>query len=284
MATPPSNPLHERNHSTKNRMSEIGEVSWNPQLEDYLRDTGEKSHCLSWCHKRSEEIYSYRRTFIDLPVIVGSGIIAFLNAGSSSMFQDPMISSVALGIGSFIVGALNTIGAYYGWSKRAEGHRISSIQYSRLYRFLRIEMGLPREERMTPKDLLKYVRDSYDRLQEISPLLPPEVVKEFHRKFDGYKTIAKPEEVNGLEAIAIYPLEPPSSPDKRSLTLSAPPSAESLGNLVATPLGMINNPMLKGKGIVSHKNPLQQSEGGETSLGFSVEAISASIPSETTNT
>lgn len=260
-------------------MSEIGEVSWNPQLEDYLRDTGEKAHCLSWGHKRAEEIYSYRRTFIDLPVIVGSGIIAFLNAGSSSMFQDPMVSSVALGIGSFVVGALNTIGAYYGWAKRSEGHRISSIQYSRLYRFLKIEMGLPRDERMTPKDLLKYVRDSYDRLQEISPLLPPSVIQEFHRKFDSYKQIAKPEEMNGLEAISIYPSGELNPQDKKSLSLSAPPSAESFGNLVSTPLGLIDNPLRKGKDVVVRKNPLQQSGEDKTSLGLSVEATSVSIPS-----
>jgi len=190
-------------------MSEIGEVSWNPVLEKYFADSGERAHCLSWIHKRSEEIYSKRRTFIDLPVIIGSGVIAFLNAGSSSMFEgQSQMASIALGVGSLTVGILNTLGSYFGWAKRAEGHRISSIQYGRLYRFLSIEMSLPREERMNPSDLLKYTKDNYDRLQETGPLIPPEVIREFRDKFNKYQDIAKPEEANGLEKIVVFPEQP----------------------------------------------------------------------------
>jgi hypothetical protein len=179
-------------------------ISWNPSLEKYFADTGEKAHCLSWCHKRAEELYSVRKTWIDLPVIVISGVTGFLSAGSTTMFQDPQMSSVALGVASLFVSILNTAGSYFGWAKRSEGHRISSIHYSKLYRFLSIEMALPREERMTPTDLLKLTRDTYDRLQEISPLIPPEVLREFKQKFEKEKDIAKPEEANGLEHITIF--------------------------------------------------------------------------------
>ena len=179
-------------------------ITWNPSLEKYFADTGEKAHCLSWCHKRAEELYSYRKTWIDLPVIVISAVTGFLSAGSTSLFREPEMSSVALGVASLFVSILNTAGSYFGWSKRSEGHRISSIHYSKLYRFLSIEMALPREERMTPTDLLKLTRDTYDRLQEISPLIPPEIVREFKKKFEKEKDIAKPEETNGLEHIVVY--------------------------------------------------------------------------------
>jgi hypothetical protein len=191
------------------QMSEdFSSISWHPQLEEYFKDTGEKAHGRSWLHKTSEQLYSTRRTWIDLPVIIGSGVIAFLNAGSSSLFSDPMMSSVSLGVGSLVLGVLNSVGTYYGWAKRAEGHRIAAIQYSRLYRFLRIEMGLPRSERMTPADLLKYVKDADDRLQEISPLVPQTVIADFRRRFHqktNPNPIAMPEEANGLEAIVVFP-------------------------------------------------------------------------------
>ena len=164
-------------------------------------------------HKKSEALYSTRRTFIDLPVIVGSGVIAFLNAGSSSLFADPQISSVALGIGSLVVGILNTMGTYFGWAKRAEGHRLSAVHYAKLFRFIAVEMSLPREERMTPHDFLRYVKDQYDRLAETSPLVPPTILHKFARKFaKKYPDVAKPEEANGLEKIRIYK---PGSTDVR---------------------------------------------------------------------
>ena len=190
-------------------MSESTEltITWHNNLEEYFASTGEKCNCLSWCHKRAEELYSKRRTYIDLPVITLSAVTGFLSVGSSTMFEgETKASSIGLGCISLLVSVLNVMGTYFSWAKRAEGHRISSIQYSRLYRSLMVELGLPREERQPPTILLKHVRDQYDRLQEISPLLPPEIIKIFNDKFHSDKEIAKPEELNGLQKIVIYPV------------------------------------------------------------------------------
>lgn len=204
-----------------------GDISWNTRLEHYFASTGEKAHCLSWIHKKAEERYARLRTFIDLPVIAISSITGFLSVGSTSLFGDnQMAVSVALGLCSLLVSVLNTTGTYFAWAKRAEGHRISSIQYARLYRFLAIEMSLPREERMTPADLLKHTKDQYDRLQEISPLVPPEIIREFKSQFKDAKDISKPEEANGLERIDVYPHPQTPLGGMRSLpsgsTLDAP--------------------------------------------------------------
>jgi hypothetical protein len=179
-------------------------IHWTEMLEEYFASTGEKSHCLSWCHKRAEQIFSTRKTWIDLPVIIISGVTGFLSAGSPSLFTDAKLASISLGVASLFVSVLNTAGSYYGWAKRAEGHRISAIHYARLYRAITVELALPREERMQPHDFLKYVKDQYDRLQEISPLLPTEVITEFQYKFANEKDISKPEEANGLEKITVF--------------------------------------------------------------------------------
>jgi len=188
-------------------MSEFNEgIEWTNLLEEYFSSSGERSHCLCLLHKKAEALYNNRRNWIDLPVIVGSALIGFLNAGSSTMFDDPKISSIALGIGSLTMGILNSFGTYFAWSKRAEGHRISAIQYAKLYRFLKIEMALPRNQRMNPTDLLKKVKDDYDRLAEISPIIPDLIIEDFKKKFGDkkYDDISKPEETNGLEKIVIY--------------------------------------------------------------------------------
>lgn len=190
-------------------------VSWNHRLEQYFASTGEKAHCLSILHKQAEAVYDRRKILIDIPVIIGSGVIAFLNAGSSAMFgEETRISSISLGIGSLFVGVLNTIGSYFQWSKRAEGHRIAAIQYSKMYRFLNVEMSLPRQERMTPKELLKWTKDQYDRLQEISPIIPRDLIKQFKREFDKpeYADVSRPEETNGLEHIVIYGTDSEKTP------------------------------------------------------------------------
>jgi hypothetical protein len=235
-------------------MSEIGDISWNARLETYFASSGEKAHALSLLHKRCEALYSARRTLIDLPVIVGSAVIGFLNAGSSSMFSDPMISSVALGVGSLVVGILQTVNTYFAWAKRAEGHRIASIQYGKLFRYLSIEMSLPREERKTPSDLLSHTRETFDRLTEISPLLPEDVIAEFKVKFRDYKDVARPEEANGLEKIEVY-VEGWTKENPLRDRLRAVGVSEQLGRLPsATSL-----PPLGGQSVES------EASGGQTS-------------------
>lgn len=205
-------------------MSEIGDqVTWSEKLEKVFASNGEKAHALSMLHKRAEALYSQRRTIIDLPVIIGSAAIGFLNAGSTSMFPDPKYSSIALGIGSLIVGVLQTINTYFNWSKRAEGHRIAAIQYGKLYRFLSLELALPRNERLSPASLLKQTKDTYDRLQEISPLVPDTIIDEFKKQTSKYTDVARPEETNGLEKIEVYnPLRSPPSDLVRQETIGIP--------------------------------------------------------------
>ena len=246
-------------------MSEEGgenkKIHWTDVLEEYFASTGEKAHCLSWCHKKSESLYSNRRTLIDLPVIVISGVTGFLSAGSTSLFSNPTTSSVALGVASLFVSILNTAGSYYGWAKRAEGHRISAIHYARLYRSVSVELSLPREERTAPHDFLKFVKDQYDRLQEISPLLPPEVIREFQTKFANEQDISKPEEANGLEKITVYRTDV-EGVDNRSphIRLRTPKTA--------TP--MLTNPLFKATQLAPPAIEIPISSDGESSTTSSL--------------
>lgn len=191
-------------------MSEIENsrnVHWNDKLERYFAETGEKAHCYSWLHKKAEEMFSRRSIFIDLPVIILGVFNGATSIGSKSLFGDSPYASVCIGIVALLTSILTTIGTYFSWSRRAESHKMMSVQYAKLYRFLNIEMSLPRVERMSPIDLLKYVKEQYDRLAEISPLVPPKIIIEFNSKFNKpeYKDISKPEITNGLHAIEIFP-------------------------------------------------------------------------------
>jgi hypothetical protein len=97
--------------------------------------------------------------------------------------------------------------------------------------FLRIEkghlvVGGEVDGRMTPHDFLKMVKDSYDRLAEISPMVPPSVIHKFQRRFKKIHDIAKPEEANGLHKIEVYrqPGDDVKSPDTTPFKLNSPPS------------------------------------------------------------
>ena len=238
------------------------EIHWTPELEEYFASTGEKAHCLSWVHKKAEERYSRFKTYIDLPVIVISSITGFVSAGSTNMFPgNQQLATICIGVSSLLVSTLNMTGTYFGWARRAEGHRLSSIHYAKLYRFCLIEMKLPREERKTPHDLLKYVKDQVDNLAEVSPMLPPQIIAEFKEQFDNekYNEVSKPEEANGLEKITVFG-EPDSKrhfnhvPADRYMSPLSPNSPPaSLSIRVPEARDSIVNPLVKAAAVANLK-------------------------------
>lgn len=183
------------------------EISWSPYLTSYFSETGERAECLSWLHQRAEGFYNRRKIVVEWPAIVLSGIIGFGSVGSSTLFAGQQEqASMILGLMSLFVSILQTTGSFFQLSKRAENHRLSSIHYGKLHRFIAVEMRLPEKERMRAGDFLKMVKDTYDRLQETSPLIPQRIIEEFKKKFGvkKYSHISFPPETNGLENIKVY--------------------------------------------------------------------------------
>lgn len=206
------------------------EIHWQQRLESYFAETGEKAHCLSWIHRKAEEMYSARNVWIDLPAIILGTLNGAVSMGSTSLFGNSPIAPVGVGVVALLTAILTTIGSYFSWSRRAEGHRISSLNYAKLYRFLTIEMSLPRNERMTPNDLLKYVKTEYDRLSEISPLVPPNIIDDFKARFSDakYDAISRPEDTNGLHPIHIFAREDVETPHLEKNAVFFPEAKEEL--------------------------------------------------------
>jgi hypothetical protein len=179
------------------------DVSWTYALETYFKETAEKSQCLSVLHKHAEGLFNHRKVFLELPTIVLSAVVGFCSVGSTYMFPNQTLSSISLGIGSLFISTVQTVSSYFAWAKRAEGHRISAIQYAKQFRFISIELSLPRAERINATALLKIVRNDFDRLAEVSPPLPNESIAFFEKRYNKY-SVSKPHEVNGLDSVSIY--------------------------------------------------------------------------------
>ncbi len=197
------------NHNTQERMaaevSVTKTIRWNSRLEEYFANTGEKALCYAWCHKQAEALYSNRTVWIDIPVIVLSTLTGSVSVGSQSLFGDNAVAPVVIGGVVLLTSIMTTVSSYFAWARRAESHKQAGLSWAKLYRFLSVELALPRGERMTPTDLLKYVRTEYDQLMEKSPLLPRPVIASFRDKFkDMRDKVSFPEETNGLHNITVY--------------------------------------------------------------------------------
>ena len=186
--------------------SKDGTITWNDSLETLVAEEAEKCGGLSWLHAECERYFSFHTNLIALPVIILSTVNGFLSGSSQTLFSNPQTSSIGLGVVSLFTGILSTVGSYFAWAKRTEAHRISSIQYQKISKFLTIELSLPKTERVAAKDILKITRDQIERLMEISPAVPESIVKKYHTKFKDMVDVAQPELIQGLKKVRIHRL------------------------------------------------------------------------------
>ena len=178
-------------------------VSWNPALEKLIAEEAERCAGLSWLHNECEQHYSTRSNWIALPVIILSTANGFLSGSSQMIFSNQAASSIGLGVVSLFTGVISTIGSYFAWARRTEAHKISSMQYQKISKFLTIELSLPMKERIHAKDILKITREQIERLMEISPSIPKFILANYKENFGGHKDIAHPEVIIGLKKVFI---------------------------------------------------------------------------------
>ena len=182
------------------------EIHWSNQLENLIAAEGEKARGLSWIHQRAETQYNTKNNYLSIPVIILSTLAGTASVGSTSLFPGAQqLGSIVIGLVSIGVGILNTISSYFSFGRKAEAHRIAHLHYSKLFSNIAVELSLPRDERQTPTEILKTLRDSMERLAETTPSAPPAILDDFNRRFkDEDKTISRPVETNGLQKIAVY--------------------------------------------------------------------------------
>jgi hypothetical protein len=179
------------------------EVSWNSSLETLIGQEGEKCSGLAWLYGEAELYYSKMNNYIALPVIVLSTLTGFISGSSQMIFDNPTTSSVGIGAVSLFTGVLSTFGSYFSWAKKTEACRITALQYTKLLKFITIEMTLPKEERIRERDMLKMIRETAERLLETSPAVPRHIIAEYKKRFDSKTDITHPEMTTGVIKLVI---------------------------------------------------------------------------------
>lgn len=184
-------------------------MEFNSQLENVLSEEGEKAFSYMWLHTESQKKYNMYSNFINIPVIVLSTLAGASSIGSDSLFRGFEQASVIIGLVSILVGILSTLQQYFNFERRTEAHRISAIQYYKCFNFIKIELSLPRNQRTAVSDFIKLLREDLERLKEISPAIPDNVLAKYKQRFNipEYAEVCKPPEANGLTPIIPFSVE-----------------------------------------------------------------------------
>jgi len=178
------------------------DIHWDDELENLIKDECEICYSYYLLHNLAYIRYSQFNTYISLPVMILSTVTGATSMGSSVLFNNSNMASIGIGLIIILLNSLQAISSYYKFSQLSEGHKIASISFQKVSRYLEIELSLPRKERSTPKVILKILKNEIDRLLETSPIIQNVIIDQYNKKYKD-DTAKKPAIVNGLKNVII---------------------------------------------------------------------------------
>jgi hypothetical protein len=262
-----------------------GAKYWHPQQEKILKTWGEQSACSRWMHYKADEKFKKLSMGFTLPIIVISTVTGTANFAQET-FPDSwkVLAPVVIGGLNLFAAILTTVLQFLKINELLESHRVSSIQYGKLSRQIRLQLTLPAYERSQHGDaVVENCSSEYDRLIEQSPPVPNEIIKLFQKVFPNSSEISTPNRLGlggGKVKRKLTPLDI-TRPEIINITEISPydsKNEENLAKNVFSALRRNSHPPLKNiveqnkkdivkelnslkeKSLVQHKKELHESE------------------------
>ena len=182
---------------------------WCPKQEKLLIRWAEKAAGYRWLHNHARMFYKKQNDWLSYPCIIissitGVGGFAVLSPNDQNMTSDQkqkiVIFQYFFAFMNVIAGILTSISKFNNSSRMMEAHSVMSVQYSKFYRNIDMELSLETKYREDVLEFVNKVRLEYDRLLDEAPDIPGHTIEAFNETFPGKEN--KPDVCNGLSIIS----------------------------------------------------------------------------------
>jgi hypothetical protein len=182
---------------------------WCPKQENLLIRWAEKAAGYRWLHNHARMFYKKQNDWLSYPCIIissitGVGGFAVLSPNDQNMSteqkQKIVIFQYFFAFLNVVAGILTSISKFNNSSRMMEAHSVMSVQYSKFYRNIDMELSLETKYREDVLDFVNKVRLEYDRLLDEAPDIPSHTIEAFNETFPGKEN--KPDVCNGLSIIS----------------------------------------------------------------------------------
>ena len=170
-----------------------------------MKSISERSNGMRWLHTQCNIYFENTNFYLTIPNVVLSTINGGVTMALPSLLPDGAsgkIMTTILGLVSLFSAMLITMNQYIKSQQMMEAHRAAALAYSKLYRLVSNEISLRRDQRINALDFLKHIRMEQDRLESMSPLILPHIIKKFNLLFKD-RDIEKPEITGDLDPVGI---------------------------------------------------------------------------------
>ena len=182
---------------------------WCPKQEKLLIRWAEKAAGYRWLHNHARMFYKKQNDWLSYPCIIissitGVGGFAVLSPNDQNMSteqkQKIVIFQYFFAFLNVVAGILTSISKFNNSSRMMEAHSVMSVQYSKFYRNIDMELSLETKYREDVLEFVNKVRLEYDRLLDDAPDIPSHTIEAFNDMFPDKEN--KPDVCNGLSIIS----------------------------------------------------------------------------------
>lgn len=166
-------------------MTKQNTALWNDKIEKAAKNIGETSRAYKIMHtEEAQKANKYYNRLMMLGIILGpasgiiSGISAALNPEMNPTFP---IIELSLGFLSGIIVASIKLGRY---DEVSNANKTAAARYTSLESNVRRQLGLNREDRMSPTTYMEWLETKYEELLLSAPLLPPGNYEKYKKMAD----------------------------------------------------------------------------------------------------
>ena len=155
---------------------------WNIEQESILKGWSDKASCYKLMHDRSHKRYWCLNAWFSIPIIIFSTITGTGNFAQETFSADIKPTMILL-IGSInlISAILLAIKGFLNVAEKGEAHRLSSIDWGKFGRKIRVELSKKSIDRQKCKLFMNTMQEDYNRLVEGQLSISSDIIRWFSK-------------------------------------------------------------------------------------------------------
>ena len=163
----------------------INAAGWSNNMEDLLKSWGEKSAGLRFMHNKAGGYWkgvSNRLTLWGILITTLASTVSLV----ATNIEDPVAKNGVLyavgGVG-MVSSLIQSLKKFYNAEEKNADHSAIAKQFGSFYRYLVLQMGMSREDRVPADELSAWALKEFERLQQDSPPLGGDAITAFKKTF-----------------------------------------------------------------------------------------------------
>lgn len=166
----------------------LNEESWSENMEQIMKMWGEKAAGLRFMHGNASGYWTGLSNNLTITSIFITTLASTASLVSTSIEgENKNIVLYVVGIVGLIASLIQSLKKFYNAEEKAAEHGAIAKQFGSFYRFMTLQLGMERSDRMPSDQLSEWALKEYERLQQDALPLGAEQINLYKKTFVNSK-------------------------------------------------------------------------------------------------